>query len=442
MKVIGLIAETSFGRVELVQLDDGTTAARKVFAPRPEVLRNVTIDQLRKRFAREVRIQRALPDNFVMPVLDADLEADPPWFVMPLADTTLEQYMSELKTIPEQRLAALDQTLEALAMLHGLDYAHRDLKPSNILLHQSRWKLADLGLALLLATQSTKLTMSQQGWGTLAYCAPEQFTNFKTAGQPADIFAFGCMLHDFFGDHDRIPCQRLSAPGKIGAVIEKCTEVDPKKRFKSVHRLRAALFDVLAQPPEVNQTEFSQEAASWAGKLADVATLSPEEITNLARFVRGLEFPSLAPAVFIACNEERLAQLKQRDADAWIEVATKYCEWAKTPNFSFEYCDVIVGRLEQIYQDGSVEMKANAALAAAELAESHNRWYLMGRVLEMGGPSAEENVAQRIAIEIRAGELEEQFKKCASRIHKDPSQYHPLIRAVLATDPFSSQDTS
>ena len=50
---------------------------RKVFAPRAYVLQGVSAEQMRKRFAREVRIQRELPDRFVIPVPASDLEADP-----------------------------------------------------------------------------------------------------------------------------------------------------------------------------------------------------------------------------------------------------------------------------------------------------------------------------------------------------------------------------
>ena len=43
----------------------------------------------RKRFIREVQIQSDLAHPNVMPVLDSDLDATPPWFVMPLAKCSL-----------------------------------------------------------------------------------------------------------------------------------------------------------------------------------------------------------------------------------------------------------------------------------------------------------------------------------------------------------------
>jgi hypothetical protein len=431
MEILDVIAETSFGRVERVRLRDGSIGARKVCQPHASLLTNVTLEQLRKRFAREVRIQREINGNYVIPVIGADLDADPPSFIMPFADASLEQYMRQLQADHGFLLTALDQILEALSVLHALDFAHRDLKPSNILRHDGRWKLADLGLALPLATDSTKLTMSNQGWGTLAYCAPEQVTDFKSAGKPADIFAIGCILHDLFGTARRPPCQRVSAPGRIGLVIEKCTELDPKRRFQSIEKLRSAVFDVLAEPPRISTTKFSEAAEGWGAKLGDVGSMADEEIKMLALFLRDLERPTDAAAVFIACNEQNLAQLRQRDAEAWSDIATQYCEWAKTPNFNFGYCDVIVGRLMQIYRDGSVETKANAALAAAVLAESHNRWFVMGRVLDMCGADADTSLAQRLAIEIRAGEFEYEFRRCAEAIDRDLSEYHPLIRAAI-----------
>ena len=81
------------------------------------------------------------------------------------------------------------------------------------------------------------------------YCAfRSSIRDFKRVTAAADIYSFGCILHDLFDGARRVPYQRQSCPGPVGAVIEKCTDPDPNKRFKSIDELRGALFWALSQP--------------------------------------------------------------------------------------------------------------------------------------------------------------------------------------------------
>jgi hypothetical protein len=77
MKVIEQIAHSNFGRVERVLLDDGTVAARKVFEPNPVMVQAAQLPDLRKRFAREVKVQGQLPSHLAVPVMAADLKCEP-----------------------------------------------------------------------------------------------------------------------------------------------------------------------------------------------------------------------------------------------------------------------------------------------------------------------------------------------------------------------------
>jgi serine/threonine protein kinase len=103
---------------------------------------------------------------------------------------------------------------------------------------------SDFGLVLPLSGATTQLT-TKSVWGTRAYAAPEQALAFHDVSPQADIYSFGCMLHDFFGEEERIPFRRYTAEGAIGVVIEKCTELEPVRRFQTVAQLRQELLPIL-----------------------------------------------------------------------------------------------------------------------------------------------------------------------------------------------------
>ena len=117
MTVLGELTHGGFGRVEKVRNRAGTVLARKVFDPSPELgLRDAReLTKLRKRFEREVRVQMALSQYGMMPIVRAELDEDPPWFLMPLADKTYSEQ------IREDRDAGIISSEPLLDILNGLE---------------------------------------------------------------------------------------------------------------------------------------------------------------------------------------------------------------------------------------------------------------------------------------------------------------------------------
>jgi serine/threonine protein kinase len=432
LKTPKLIGRGAFGRVEKVRLPDGSTVARKALDPTAEALADEDISILRRRFVREVKVQRQLGADFVMPILDAGLEDKDPWYTMPLAERTLEEEIDSQSPELASPNVWMD-ILGALEELHALEYAHRDLKPSNVLLYEGRWRLADYGLVKPLSGATVRFTRTAVTGGSLMYCSPEQFHDFKGCDASTDIYAFGCMLYDAFIREPRLPTQQYTHDSAIGWIIEKCTEVETARRFKRVGLVRDALLKALEEPSE--GVEPGQK--DWAATLEQTDTWTTAEAQDFARHLHqlhGAEAEDERNRDYAAITEEALATLHALNVEAWRSIARGYCEWAGRGSFDFSYCDSLAKRLELIFDLGDVSLKANSAIAAARLGESHNRWFVMRALVRMCGPEMEDRAAERTAIEIGAESLESQFLTCVTQIGRQKSAYHPRIAEVL-TDP-------
>jgi eukaryotic-like serine/threonine-protein kinase len=423
------IARGGFGKVERVRLPDGSLVARKTFSPAMAFSSQADFEKLKSRFAREVKVQNSLNSKSFIPVLASGLTDAEPWYLMPLAERNFYEQIEMDRNTGSVPTSALADILNSLEELHQLGFVHRDLKPQNILLHDSVWKLTDFGLVLPPSSGTTKLTSMDSNWGTAAYCAPEQAIDFRGVTPAVDIYAFGCILHDIFANTARIPYQRQSVSGAIGSVIEKCTEQKPDKRFKNVQALRGALLTLLASASSITA---SPKASEWADSLKDISNWNLEKAYGFARFISQANSAEDKFAIYSSVDDDAFNALNSLDCDIWKHVAINYSDWVESTSFPFDYCDVLAKRLELIFRLGDLECKAAAVMATAELAESHNRWYVMGHVVKMCGLDIDDNEAQRIAIEILAADAAAKFLRCVEGIGREVTAFHPRIATVLA----------
>ncbi|TVM02699.1 MAG: hypothetical protein CV087_09020 [Candidatus Brocadia sp. WS118] len=426
MKILEYIHRGGFGRVDKVQLDNGDIAAMKTFEPSMTIQNDAEFEKLKRRFVREVKIQSLLPSDHFITIIASDLDGAKPYYVMPLAEKSLATGIKSLHD--EKKIQQIiSDILSALEILHSLGYTHRDLKPANVLYHDGKWKLSDFGLALPPVDSTTKITSVDSNWGSEGYCAPEQVLEFRNVSYQADIYSFGCILHDIYSKEPRIPYQRYTAKGEIGLIIEKCTEVDLSKRFKDVQTLRVVLYNLFSG---VKVNNVSQPLQIWLDKLKSINEWNRDDFKNLITvLIESDEDDKMK--LYSELGEPQLIELNQLDPELWEFLAIKYCKWTDQ-GFTFNFCDILIHRLERIFLLGSLDCKAAAAIAAAKLGANHNRWYVMRKLVDMLGPHLDNYTAQRIAIEIAVEKAGYEFDQCVEMIGQDINSYHPIIAKQLS----------
>lgn len=124
---------------------------------------------------------------------------------------------------------------EILERLHSLDppVIHRDIKPSNIMITAGdAVVLLDLNAARYYSGSPGR-SADTRLLGTHGYAAPEQY-GFRESSPQTDLFAVGMTLKETV---DALPYEDHT----FDAVIRKCTQMDPSKRYASAGALKAAI---------------------------------------------------------------------------------------------------------------------------------------------------------------------------------------------------------
>ena len=110
-----------------------------------------------------------------------------------------QQIVAGHKKLHHRAKEILTEAAAGLAHLHERGWVHRDIKPDNFLVSdENAVKLIDFNLTQRQAGALGKLFGGRSKvQGTHSYMAPEQIRG-QALDPRADIYSFGCMLHEFF----------------------------------------------------------------------------------------------------------------------------------------------------------------------------------------------------------------------------------------------------
>jgi eukaryotic-like serine/threonine-protein kinase len=235
-------------------------------------------DRLR-RFEQEARAAGRLSHPNILAVFDVGTHRDAPYIVFELLEgETLRERLQRGALGVRKAIEYGSQVAGGLAAAHDKGIIHRDLKPENLFISDHEVvKILDFGLAKLIEggtppaepdepTRSA-LTVAGTVLGTVGYMSPEQ-----VRGEPvdarSDIFAFGAILYEMLGGRRAFnrdtPVEVLSAilkeeppelvqlgasvPPALEAIVQRCLEKRPERRFQSAHDLAFQLRSLATTP--------------------------------------------------------------------------------------------------------------------------------------------------------------------------------------------------
>jgi serine/threonine protein kinase len=392
----------------------------------------------RKRLIREARILDRLSHPHLLAVVDANLDCDPPYFVMPLAAGTLESELRGKGADVEWALSTFRQVCAGVQGLHDAGVIHRDLKPANILrMDDGRYVVADLGTGKREPRDSTILTGTCAILGTLCYLAPEQLMpgGSRRADARTDIFQLGKILYQMATGRSPGVLEPTSLPGGLAHIVGRATAARPEDRYEDVSALLEA----------VEQYRHSPDSAE---------PLHPgRTLDRLSRLVRRLSRAGLDRGEYRSEILEALASLDGLDPasilDAFdrvptgvlVELARDRPERFLGPlkayarglereasRRHFQYADLVARRMSPIVKEGrDPEVRALALQAVLVAAVVLNRYAAMAVVKRLLSEIRDPATALAVAEMLRSHR--DYFQEVAPGLRAD--RLHPILRPVL-----------
>lgn len=298
---------------------------------------------LLKRFEREVKTLSRLNHPNIVTVYDCIVENGQPYFVMDfLQGCSLQDLIKSEKRLTAGRCKNIfGQVCGAVEHAHRNGIVHRDLKPANIMLMeisgQEFVKVVDFGLAKL-GEEAQRLTQTGEIWGSPLYMSPEQ-CNGHGMDARSDIYSLGSVLYEsltgrvpFAGTSFLDTIQKvvslppptfatsapdLKMPPEIEAIVMRCLEKDPDKRYQSMAEMKDAMDRVFPADPEaifrtlppgkmvVDKAEATKELARDPQSVIATKRMKRSEMEEVAASAaQGSSPPARTPAKAVSAQSK------------------------------------------------------------------------------------------------------------------------------------------
>ncbi|MBN3113295.1 protein kinase family protein [Pectobacterium brasiliense] len=218
------IGTGSFGVVEKVRVKNTQNVICGEYA------RKILINQhedpdLISRFIREVKLQDLCLHKNVAQIFICNLNTTPPWFIMELAESNLDNEIKSGKLSRKEKINIVLMIAEGIAWIHSKGYLHRDIKPQNILKFSNEtYKISDFGIARHMDPSEASKILTLAGHFPRT---PKYFDHnvvIDGYSRQSDIFSLGIIIEE------------LNIDG-FDDIVARSTDRKLQKRYVSAEQL-------------------------------------------------------------------------------------------------------------------------------------------------------------------------------------------------------------
>ncbi|MCU0784975.1 MAG: protein kinase, partial [Verrucomicrobia bacterium] len=229
------------------------------------------------RFEKEAQALARLNHPNIVTIYDFGQAGGMYYLLMEFVDgVTLRQLLHGDRIGTRDALAIVPQICDALQFAHDQGIVHRDIKPENILMdRRGRVKVADFGLAKIVAAVCDRRTLSSQEMsgsevsatadfteagkimGTPQYMSPEQIKAPGEVDHRADIYALGVVFYQMLTGE--LPGKRIEPPSKkvhidvrLDEVVLRALEKNPELRYQQASVLKTRIETLATTAPAGN----------------------------------------------------------------------------------------------------------------------------------------------------------------------------------------------
>jgi serine/threonine-protein kinase len=267
------------------------------------------------RFAREARAAVKIKSEYVARVFDVgSLPNGAPFIVMEyLEGKDLYEIVHEHGPLPiKTAVEYIMQACEALAVAHAAGIVHRDVKPENLFLTKRATgmdiiKVLDFGISKVALTgnvfeSSMPLVKTMMPMGSPVYMSPEQIRASNDIDPRTDIWSLGCVLFELLTGHapfeapsitlltatileqaaPLLSAQCPEAPQELEAVVGKCLEKDPNRRYQDVGELAVALYPFAPRRARLSAERccYVLRSAGLSSATVDLSSVHPPPLDS------------------------------------------------------------------------------------------------------------------------------------------------------------------